>query len=224
MVISLPCSLWGLRERWDSGIKSHLFWLKSVSVLCGWVLCTSMCIHICLYAWVHIRLWNWPQPLEAQCGLFASRELEWPPTYFSILVDYKISCLVSVSDLTPPLYCYLIFVMWHCRVETFICSACFWVFFSLSWFLNYILCFYLCCLRGWSLMSWFSVTSINVFYANCPNSIRYSVVLRCGEWNIIRVIGPLDSSSVRLHPSKHLPLSSDYESQKNLVWILLKLE
>lgn len=66
-------SLWKMRF-WH---QTRLFWLKPVGVGFPRVLA---CIPIRWYALIHVKVWNWPQPLGAQCGLFAPWGMEWPPT------------------------------------------------------------------------------------------------------------------------------------------------
>lgn len=64
-----------------------------------------------LRALIHIRVWNWPQALEAQWGLFVPGEMQRATHTSADLggsVDNKISRLVSSCDSTSVLRCYLI--------------------------------------------------------------------------------------------------------------------
>lgn len=75
----------------------------AVSALPTWA-CARRC------ALIHIRVWNWPQPLEAQWGLFVPGEMR-RATHTSadlgISVDNKISRLVSSCDSASVLRRYL---------------------------------------------------------------------------------------------------------------------
>lgn len=80
-------------------------WFSSARRLLSTWSCTR------LRALIHIRVWNWPQALEAQWGLFVPGEMQ-RATHTSadlgVSVDNKISRLVSSCDSTSVLRRYLI--------------------------------------------------------------------------------------------------------------------
>lgn len=99
-------SRWKMRS-WHStppvSTQANRFPARDVS--CPTVVCTRP------PALIHIRVWNWPQALEAQWGLFVPGEMQ-RATHTSadlgVLVDNKISRLVSSCDSTSVLCRYLI--------------------------------------------------------------------------------------------------------------------
>lgn len=126
--ISLPDSLCGLCERWDSGIKPTCF--ASSQQVCGagvCFLCTHTCMRVYLYVLVDIRAGMSVKLTSATGSSVDYLPLERWRGHLHIshlqgvyLVDNRISCLVSVCD--PPHSLYQGFVcLDFCFIYIYIC-------------------------------------------------------------------------------------------------------